>query len=171
MPQLRPLKPLVIVVASACAVLALGMTPAVHAVTSALVTVVNTSANPVQVASQDPRVAEPFATRVYPYVRQSAAIAVPAGKKLVITSVTGFAYGSSTLEDIEVAVSSNGVVGAQRIPFIVAQSGNGIRYLASQQTFLVADAGTTVFLTAGDGDYNDSAGVNVDVHGYYVAAN
>jgi len=166
----RSLKPLVIGVASAGAVLALGLTPAVHAVTSALVTVVNTGANPVAVASVDPRVAQPFGMRVFPNVRQYATFVVPAGKKLVITSVTGFNNGNGSVADLEVDVASNGVGSAMRIPFMAPQSTTSLRYLAAHEVFLVADAGSTVYFSVTDSNFDDSAGVNIDVHGYYVAA-
>ena len=170
-PTLRPLGPLVIGVASACAVLALGLFPAVHAVSAALVTVVSTSANPVAVASVDPRVAQSFNTRVYPSVYSSDTITVPAGKKLVITGVTGYNNGNGTLSDIEVDVRSNGVGTAQRIPFVTPQSPSALRFLAAYEVFMVADAGSTIYLFADDSNPQDFAGVNIDVRGYYVPAN
>lgn len=168
MPQLRSFKPLMIGVASAGAVLALGLTPAVHAVTSALVTVVNTAANPVAVASVDPRVAQPFAARVYPNVYSYDSIDVPAGKKLVITSVTGFNNGNGSISDVEIGAAGSG---AQRIPFMAPSTPTSLRYLASQNVFLVADAGSTVYLAVSDSNPADYAGVNIDVRGYYVPAN
>jgi hypothetical protein len=157
-------------VASACAVLALGLSPQVHAVASALVTVVNTSANPVAVASIDDRVAHPFGQRVFPNVRAYATIAVPAGKRLVITGVSGFNNGNGSASDLEVDVVSGGVGNAQRIPFGAAASATALHYLMNENVFLVADPGSTVYFFIDDSNFDDSAGVNIDVHGYYASA-
>lgn len=171
MTSLRTMRPYLIGAAGACAVLALGLSQQVHAVAAALVSVTNTSANPVPVSAVDERVTRPFGTRVFPNVRTYASFTVPADKRLIITSVTGFNNGNGSLTDIEVDVISNGTGVAQRFPFGSAQSGPALRYLQSHNTFMVADAGSTVYFFADDADFNDSAGVNVDVKGYYTAAN
>ncbi len=171
MTSLQTMRPYLIGAAGACAALALGLSQPVHAVAAALVSVTNTSANPVPVASVDERVTRPFGTRIYPNVRAYASITVPADKRLVITNVSGFNNGNGSLSDIEVGVTSAGTGTAQRFPFGAPQSGTALRYVTSQNVFLVADAGSTVYFFANDSDFNDSAGVNIDVKGYYTAAN
>ena len=171
MTSLRTMRPYLIGAAGACAVLALGLSQQVHAVAAALVSVTNTSANPVPVSAVDERVTRPFAVRVFPNVRAYATLTVPADKRLIITSVTGFNNGNGSASDVEVDVTSNGAGNAQRFPFGAPQSSTALRYLQSHNTFIVADAGSTVYFFADDADFNDSAGVNVDVKGYYTAAN
>jgi hypothetical protein len=171
MTRLQTMRPYLIGAAGACAVVALGLSQQVHAVAAALVSVTNTSANPVPISAVDERVTRPFGTRVFPNVRAYASITVPADKRLIITSVTGFNNGNGSLSDIEIGVTSNGTGMAQRIPFGAPQSGTALRYLQSHNTFLVADAGSTVYFFANDSDFNDSAGVNVDVKGHYTAPN
>ena len=68
------------------------------------------------------------------------------------------------------AVAATRAGNAQRIPFSAPQSATALRYLANENVFLVADAGTTVYFFISDSDFNDSAGINIDVHGYYVPA-
>jgi len=170
MTRVQSFRPYLIGIASACAVLAIGLSRPVHAVASALVTVVNTSANPVPVAAVDERLAQPFGFRTFPNVRQASTVSVPAGKRMVITSVTGFNNGNGSASDLEVDLVTNGGGNAQRIPFSAAQSATALRYLANANMFLVADPGTTVYFFISDSDFNDSAGINIDVHGYYVPA-
>ena len=170
MTRVQSFRPYLIGIASACAVLAIGLSRPVHAVASALVTVVNTSTNPVAVTSVDERLAQPFGFRTFPNVRQASTATVPAGKRMVITSVSGFNNGNGSASDLEVDLVSSGVGNAQRIPFSAAQSATALRYLANENVFLVADPGTTVFFFISDSDFNDSAGINIDVHGYYVPA-
>ena len=170
MTRVQSFRPYLIGIASACAVLAIGLSRPVHAVASALVTVVNTSTNPVAVTSVDERLAQPFGFRTFPNVRQASTATVPAGKRMVITSVSGFNNGNGSASDLEVDLVSSGVGNAQRIPFSGAQSATALRYLANENVFLVADPGTTVFFFISDSDFNDSAGINIDVHGYYVPA-
>lgn len=170
MTRVQSFRPYLIGLASACAVLAIGLSRPVHAVASALVTVVNTSANPVAVASVDERTTQPFGFRTFPNVRQSSTVTVPAGKRMVITSVSGFNNGNGSASDLEVDLVTNGAGNAQRIPFSAPQSATALRYLANENVFLVADAGTTVHFFISDSDFNDSAGINIDVHGYYVPA-
>jgi hypothetical protein len=171
MTSLRTMRPYLIGAAGTCAVLALGLSQQVHAIAAAFVSVTNTSANPVPVSAVDERVTRSFGTRVFPNVRAYATLTVPADKRLIITSVTGFNNGNGSLSDIEVSVTSNGVGMAQRFPFGTPQSTSALRYLQSHNTFIVADAGSTVYFFADDSDFNDSAGVNVDVKGYYTAIN
>ena len=141
-----------------------------QAVASALVTVTNTSANPVPVAGIDDRTAQAFGTRLFPSVRNYATIAVPAGKRLVITGVTGFNNGNGSIGDLEVDMTSNGMGNATRIPFNPTASTNFLRFLQNYNVFMVADPGSTVYLFIDDADINDTAGVNIDLHGYWTSA-
>ena len=161
----RYFSPLVVV--AGCALLALGLTREVQAVASAFVTVTNTSANAVPVTAVDNAVLYPFGQRLFPNVRQYATITVPAGKKLVINSITGFNNSNGSVDALEVGLVSNGVPSGMRIPFLPPPN-NGWRPLSNTPVFLVADAGSTVYITVDDGNVNDGAGVNVDVHGFYV---
>ena len=170
MKRVQSYRPVLIGIASACAVLAIGMSRPVHAVASALVTVVNTSANPIPVTTTDERIPQAFGLRTFPNVRQSSTVTVPAGKRMVITSVSGFNNGNGSASDLEVDLVTNGAGNAQRIPFQAAQSATSLRYLANENVYLVADPGTTVYFFIDDSDFNDSAGINIDVHGYYVSA-
>ena len=170
MTRVQSFRPYLIGFASACAVLAVGLSREVHAVASALVTIVNTSANPVPVAAVDDRVTQAFGFRTFPNVRQVSTVTVPAGKRMVITSVTGFNNGNGSASDVEVDLTSNGQVNAHRISFAAPQSATALHYLSNSNVFLVADPGTTVYFSINDSDFNDSAGINIDVHGYYVAA-
>ena len=171
MTKLQTMRPYLIGAAGACAVLALGLSQQVHAVAAAFVSVTNTSANPVPVSSVDERVTRAFGMRVFPSVFAYATIVVPADKRLVITSVSGFNNGNGSLSDIEVGVYTGGTGQSQRFPFGAAQGGTALRYLQSQNVFMVADAGSTVYFFADDSNPADSAGVNIDVKGYYTAAN
>jgi len=170
MTRVQTLRPYLIGAVGACAVLALGLSQQVHAVAAALVSITNTSANPVPVTSVDDRVAHAFGTRVYPNVRAYASLTVPAGKRMIITDVSGFNNGNGSASDLEVGVVSGGASTARRIPFGAPQSATALRYLLNENLFLVADPGTTVYFFINDSDYNDSAGVNIDVHGYYASA-
>ena len=170
MKRVQSFRPYLIGIAGACAVLALGLSREVHAVASALVTVVNTSANPIPVTHVDERVTQAFGFRTFPNVRSSSTVTVPAGKRMVITSVSGFNNGNGSASDLEVDLISSGVGNAQRIAFATSQSASALRYLANENVFLVADPGTTVYFFISDSDFNDSAGINIDVHGYYVSA-
>ena len=170
MTRVQSFRPYLIGIASACAVLAVGLSREVHAVASALVTIVNTSANPVPVAAVDDRVTQAFGFRTFPNVRAFSTVTVPAGKRMVITSVSGFNNGNGSASDLEVDLVSNGQGNAHRISFAAPQSATSLRYLSNSNVFLVADPGTTVYFFISDSDFNDSAGINIDVHGYYVAA-
>ena len=171
MKRVQSFRPVLIGVVSACAVLAVGLSREVHAVASALVTVVNTSANPVAVSAIDDRVTQAFGFRTFPNVRQSSTVTVPAGKRMVITSVTGFNNGNGSASDLELDVVTNGAGNAQRVPFQAPATANNLRYLADQHVMLVADPGSTVYFFINDSDFNDFAGINIDVHGYYTSAN
>ena len=170
MTRVQSFRPYLIGIASACAVLAVGLSREVHAVASALVTVVNTSANPIPVTHVDDRVTQAVGFRTFPNVRTSSTYVVPAGKRFVITSVSGFNNGNGSASDLEVDVVTNGVGNAQRLPFGATQSATSLRYLLNENVFLVADPGSTVYFSIDDSDFNDSAGINIDVHGYLVAA-
>ena len=170
MKRVQSFRPYLIGIASACAVLAVGLSREVHAVASALVTIVNTSANPVPVAAVDDRVTQAFGFRTFPNVRAYSTVVVPAGKRMVITSVSGFNNGNGSASDLEIDLVSSGQGNAHRISFAAPQSSTSLRYLSNSNVFLVADPGTTVYFFISDSDFNDSAGINIDVHGYYVAA-
>ncbi|MEP6501800.1 MAG: hypothetical protein ABJD97_00590 [Betaproteobacteria bacterium] len=150
--------------------LALGLSQQVHAVAAALVSVTNTAANPVPVTTVDDRVAHAFGTRVFPSVNLPATLIVPAGKRLIITSISGFNNGNGSASDLEVGVVFGGAGVAQRLPFGAPQSGTALRYLLNENVFLVADPGTTVYFFINDSDPNDFAGINIDVHGYFASA-
>ena len=170
MTRVQSFRPYLIGIASACAVLAVGLSREVHAVASALVTIVNTSANPVPVAAVDDRVTQAFGFRTFPNVRAFSTVVVPAGKRMVITGISGFNNGNGSASDLEVDLVSSGQGNAHRISFAAPQSSTSLRYLSNSNVFLVADPGTTVYFFISDSDFNDSAGINIDVHGYYVAA-
>ena len=170
MKRVSSVRPILIGVASACAVLAIGLSRPVQAVASALVTVVNTSANPVPVTSVDDRTAQAFGQRVFPSVHGTASIVVPAGKRLVITGVTGFNNGNGSISDLEVDLFSSGQINATRIPFGTTASTTFLRFLQNYNVYMVADPGTTVYFFIDDSDPNDFAGVNIDVHGYWTSA-
>jgi hypothetical protein len=108
---------------------------------------------------------QPFAKRFYPSAASAATYAVPAGKRLVITDVAAFCYGSTTVEDVAVYATTAGVGGARVIPFTT--NNHGIVYATSAVT-IVADAKSTVTIGIDDTSSSDSAGINVDVHGYFV---
>jgi len=154
-------------IALASVVVLLGLTREVQAVAAAWVTVTNTTANPVAVTPVDNAVLNPFGQRVFPNVRQPDTITVPAGKKLVITGVSGFNNSNGSAYALEIGVTSNGQSSALAIPFNTTPSGYW-RYLSTQPVFMVADPGTTVNFFIDDSDHNDFAGVNIDVRGYYV---
>ena len=170
MKSVLPFRPIVIGAASACAVLAIGMSRPVQAVNAALVNVTNTSANRVPVASVDDRTLQPFGMRVFPSVRNYASIAVPADKRLVITGVTGFNNGDGSISDLEVDMTSSGVGNATRIPFMPTASSTFLRFLQNYNMYMVADPGTTVYVFIDDSNINDFAGVNIDLHGYWTSA-
>ena len=136
---------------------------------AALVSVTNTFSNPVPTRASDNPAFQAWGARVFPNVRAYASLVVPAGKYLVMNDITGFHNGTTAI-DLEVVVQSNGVGSAKRIPFDNTST-NGLRFLRVGPSFIVADPGSTVYFFIDDADYNDSAGINIDVHGYYVAAN
>lgn len=108
---------------------------------------------------------QPFAKRFYPSAASAATYTVPAGKRLVITDVAAFSYGSTTVEDVAVYATTAGVGGARLIPFTT--NNHGIVY-ATSAVSIVADANSTVTVAIDDANGSDSAGMNVDVHGYFV---
>jgi len=171
MTRVQSFRPYLIGIASACAVLAIGLSRPVHAVASALVTVVNTASNPVPVSPIEDRTTQAFGQRVFPSVHNYASIAVPAGKRLVITGVTGFNNGDGSISDLEVDMTSNGQGNATRIPFQTTASSTFLRFLQNYNVFMVADPGSTVYVFIDDSNANDFAGVNIDLHGYWTSAN
>jgi hypothetical protein len=108
---------------------------------------------------------QPFAKRFYPSAASAATYTVPTGKRLVITDVAAFSYGSTTVEDVAIYTTTAGVGGARVIPFTV--NNHGIVY-ATSAVSIVADAKSTVTIAIDDSDSTDHAGMNVDVHGYFV---
>jgi len=135
---------------------------------AALVSVTNTAANPVPTKAADNPALNSFGTRLYPNVRDYASFIVPAGKYLVIDSVSGFITGSNTALDVTLFATTAGTGVARIIPFRV---GGPIQYLENANVRLVADPGSTVIVFVTDSNYNDSGGVNIDIYGYYVNAN
>ena len=170
MKRVQSFRPVLIGIASACAVLAIGLSRPVQAVASALVTVTNTSANPVPVSPIEDRTSQAFGQRVFPSVHNYAMIAVPAGKRLVITGVTGFNNGDGSISDLEVDATTNGQGNATRIPFQTTASSTFLRFLQNYNVYMVADPGSTVYVFIDDSNQNDFAGVNIDIHGYWVNA-
>ncbi len=108
---------------------------------------------------------QPFAKRFYPSAASVATYTVPAGKRLVITDVAAFSYGSTTVQDVAVYATTAGVGGARLIPFTT--NNHGVVY-ATSAVSIVADANSTVTVAIDDTNSSDSAGMNVDVHGYFV---
>jgi len=108
---------------------------------------------------------QPFAKRFYPSAASAATYVVPVGKRLVITDVAAFSYGSTTVEDVAIYATAAGVGGGRVIPFTT--NNHGIVY-ATSAVSIVADAKSTVTIAIDDTNSSDSAGMNVDVHGYFV---
>ncbi|CAM3882470.1 hypothetical protein [Roseateles saccharophilus] len=162
-------RPFLLGALGACLVLGFGLSRDVRGAAAALVQVTNTALNPVITKAADNPARSAFATRVFPTVRSASSFVVPAGKYLVINSVTGFNNGT-TAYAIAVDTSSGGTYGEQQIPFAIATRPGSWTYLQGVPVNIVADPGTTVYISVGDSDFNDSAGVNVDVRGYYVDA-
>jgi hypothetical protein len=108
---------------------------------------------------------QPFATRAYPSAASAATFTVPAGKRLVITDVAAFSYGSTTVEDVALYTTVAGLGAARTIPFTV--NNQGMVY-ADASIMDFADPGTTVTVAIDDANGSDNAGMNVDMHGYYV---
>jgi hypothetical protein len=108
---------------------------------------------------------DPFAKRVYPSAANAASFTVPAGKRLIITQLAAFSYGSTTLEDFAVYTTTNGSGSAATVPATV--NNQGMVYADSVMS-VEADAGTTVTVAVDDSNGSDNAGMNVDLHGYYV---
>jgi hypothetical protein len=139
---------------------------AAHAVIATLVQVSNTAANPVPTVATDNPASQPFQTRVFPSANQFVSFQVPAGKRLVITDIQAFAFGnSSTLTDLELFSSTQGGSAGLLLPF--GTNRNGLLF-AGRQVTVFADPGTTVFVGVDDTNSQDNAGINVDIHGYYV---
>ena len=130
------------------------------------VTVSNPISRPALTHEVDNPAEFPFATRVYPTPNQVATFIVPAGKRLVITSVSGYA-GSTTVLDITVEATFDTTSYSRVIPFGTVVG--GISYLSQPAATLVADPGTTVYFVVDDSNSSDGAGVNIDVFGYYTS--
>ncbi|HTS21042.1 MAG TPA: hypothetical protein VMN79_04440 [Casimicrobiaceae bacterium] len=168
MSKLRAIRPYVMGALGFAAVIAI-VSPDARSAAAALVFVTNTSANPVPTKAADNPALSAWGVRVYPNVRAPVLFTVPAGKYLVINDVSGFTNGS-TAYDVEIGVTTNGGGSGKLIPFGPRGIG-GWAYLVNTNTFLVADPGSTVAILIEDTDFNDGAGINVDLHGYYVSQN
>ena len=125
------------------------------------VTVANTITN----HDLDNAARQPFGIRVFPSSSSAATFVVPAGKRLVIQQISAFSNGSTTVEDVAVYTTISGTGTALIVPFTV--NNHGIVY-ATQSVTDYADAGTLVQVIIDDTNPNDMAGLNVDIHGYYV---
>jgi hypothetical protein len=133
-------------------------------VTDVLVT--NGPSKPVHNSDIDNPGRTPFSVRVYPSAATAASFVVPAGKRLVITDVAAFSYDSTTVDDVAIYSTINGLGGARTIPFTV--NNHGMVY-ADASIMDFADPGTTVSVAIDDANDTDNAGMNVDIKGYYVA--
>jgi hypothetical protein len=160
-------RPWILAALGASVVFGLALSPQARAVASALVTITNTAANPVPTRNVDNRAQNAFATRLYPNASADASFTVPAGKYLVIDSVSAFVYGSTTVVDLGVYTTTNGIGAGALMPFAI--NNHGVNF-ASANFNLVADPGTTVTVLVDDTNYADSAGMNVDIRGYFVPA-
>jgi len=161
------IRPVALGAIGASLVVGLALSPQAQAVVSALVTIANTAANPVPTKDVDSRARNAFATRLFPSVSSASQIVVPAGKYLVIDSVTAFSFGSTTVEDVGVYTTTNGVGAGALIPFTF--NNHGISY-ATGTFAIVADPGSTVTIAIDDASQTDTAGINVDLRGYYVTS-
>lgn len=168
MTALRRFKPYV-VGAIGMAAMALIVSPEVRSAAAALVNVTNTFANPVPTRQSDNPAFLAWGTRVFPGGGSVATIPVPADKYLVIVDVSGFAY-STKVDDVSVDLTSHGAINERRFAFQLPALVGGVAH-ASGATFLVADPGSTVYVTVNSTIPNDPGGMNVDLHGYYVNAN
>ncbi len=150
------------------AVMAMIISPEVRSAAAALVSVTNTFTNPVPTRGADNPAFQGFGTRLFPSARNISTIVVPAGKYLVLTDISGF-HNGTTAYGVSIDVQSSGQIQEQKFPF--DNFTYGLRYLRDGHTFLVADPGSTVYVYVDDLNDNDTAGINVDLHGYYVSAN
>ena len=130
------------------------------------VTVSNPLGNPALIHEVDNPAENPFAIRVYPSVSQYTSFVVPAGKRLVITSISGYAL-STTVQDVLVSAKFGATNFARVVPFGTVV--NGLSYLSQPNVTLVADPGTTVYFSVDDSNPSDNGGVNIDVFGYYTS--
>lgn len=160
-------RPVALGAIGASLIVGLALSPQAQAVVSALVTIANTTANPVPTKDVDNRARNAFATRLFPSPSNAAQITVPADKYLVIDSVTAFSFGSTTVEDVGVYTTTHGVGAGALIPFTV--NNHGISY-ATGTFAIVADPGSTVTVVIDDSSQSDFAGMNVDLRGYYVTS-
>jgi len=167
MSKLQVLRPYLLGALGLAPVIAI-VSPEVRSAAAALVLVTNTSANPVPTKAADNAAFTAWGTRLFPNVRNYASFTVPAGKYLVINDISGFNNGT-TAQDMTIYVTSNGASLAKAIPF--TQQSRGLWYLDNSPVFLVADPGSTVYATINDSNLNDGAGINIDIHGYYVPQN
>ena len=130
------------------------------------VTVSNPIVNPALMHEVDNPAESPFAIRVNPTQGATASFVVPAGKRLVITSVSGFAY-STTVMSVTVFAMAGTAGGNHVVPF--GQITGGVSYITQGSMMLVADPGSTVYFTLDDSNYADEGGVNIDVYGYFTS--
>ncbi len=125
------------------------------------VTVANAIAN----HDLDNAARQPFGIRVFPSPKTFSTFVVPAGKRLVIQQISAFSFGSTTVEDVAVYTTTSGTGTALVVPYTV--NNHGVVY-AMQAVTDYADPGSTVTIAIDDANQNDTAGHNVDIHGYYV---
>ena len=123
------------------------------------------AASPTWIRDVDNPAQQPFAKRFYPSASSAATYTVPANKRLMITDVAAFSYGSTTVEDVAIYTTSAGVGSARVVPFTT--NNHGLVYATSPVT-IEADAKTTVTIAIDDASSTDNAGMNVDIHGYFV---
>ena len=116
------------------------------------------------VSQSDLGARQPFGMRLYPSIATPATFTVPAGKRLVIQDVAAFNYGG-TAKDVAIYTVVNGVSSGRVIPYNVTVGGT---LYATASLTDYADPGTTVSVAVDDNNSSDTAGVNVDIHGYYV---
>jgi hypothetical protein len=160
-------RPLLLGALGASLVLGLALSRDVRGAAAALVQVTNTALSPVITKAADNPARSAFAMRLFPSVRAASTFTVPAGKYMVITSVTGFNNGTSAYA-IAIDASTGGSYGEQQVPFALEKRPGSWTYLQAVPVHRVADPGTVVYVSVEDSDFNDSAGINVDITGYYV---
>lgn len=170
-PSRRPpsTRPVLLGAIGALAVLSLGLSANVRGAAAALVQVTNGAANPVMTKAVDDPARTAFGTRVFPNVRSAASIQVPPNKYLVIDTVIGFTNGS-TVTDVEIGAQTAGTGTGTLIPFALSARPGSWLFTVPTPVRIVADPGSTVYISVEDSNFNDSAGINVDLKGYYVDA-
>jgi len=119
---------------------------------------------PTQVEDSVNDVPSLFGIRLSPSGQFPSTFTVPAGKRLVITQVSGFT-GSSSVEYLEIDGTFGTTVHSMTIPW-GANTGTG-SYIFEPTTFY-ANPGTIVTVRIADSDSTDTSGINMDIVGHYV---